>query len=81
MDATRHALSGMLLALAVPIGLVAGALIGLLLAVALHVRVLLALGKLLGCAAGRLAKPLARTRWSLGDIPAAPATLALPPRR
>ena len=81
MDATRHALSGVLLALAVPVGVLVGVLLGLLLAVWYYLRVLLALGKLLGCAAGRLAKPLARTRWSLGDIPAAPATLALPPRR
>jgi hypothetical protein len=77
MDATRHALFGLLFALALPLGLVAGALLGLILAAVCYVRVLWALGKLLGRAAGRLARP----RWSLDDLPAAPAVLALPPRR
>jgi hypothetical protein len=78
MDATRHALSGMLLALAVPVGVLVGVLLAVLLAVAYHLRLLWALGKLLGRAAGWVVSPLARQRWSLGDSPAA---LALPPRR
>ena len=77
MDATRHALFGLLFALALPLGLLVGALIGLILAVVCYVRVLWALGKLLRRAVGTLLHP----RWSLDDLPAAPATLALPPRR
>jgi len=81
MDATRHALSGMLLALAVPVGVLAGVLVALVLAVSYHVRALWALGKLLGRAAGCAAGLLSRQRWSLEERPAAPRVLALPPRR
>jgi hypothetical protein len=81
MDATRHALSGVLLALAVPVGVLVGVLLGLLLAVWYYLRVLWALGKLLGRGAGWVANLRARPRWPLDDRSAAPSLLALPPRR
>jgi hypothetical protein len=71
----------MLLALALPIGLLAGVLIGLILAGVCYVRVMWALGKLLGYATSSLATRPRRAHWSLRESPVAPPVLALPPRR
>jgi len=72
MDATRHALSGILLVLAVPVGVLAGVVIGVLLAVWYYLRALWALGRLLGRGAGYIASLPVRARWPLDNSSAAP---------
>jgi uncharacterized membrane protein len=81
MDPTRRALSGLLLAVAVPAGVAAAILLALVAAALLHLRVVWELGKLLARGVWAAAGLPRRERWPQPDASATPATRALPRRR
>ncbi len=80
MDRTRRIVNGLLLVVAVPLGVLAALPLALLLALFVHLRVLWQLAAALGRGAKALPNWLLKRHWPLVDDPAAPATLALPRR-
>jgi hypothetical protein len=80
-DKTRRSFSGLLIALAVPLAIVAVVPLAVLAAAALHVYVLWQLGRALFRGARSVLGRAVRGQYPLPEPAGLPATLAFPPRR